>query len=128
MPNVIKQSGAQSATIGVDNVTGSASVADWAQLPKGKLKDLLNTKYGAFNTAVPPVFVPSFADFYNAYASAGGMTSLLAPDANPLSGATYMTEVGSFWELDGDGYPQLYSSNEDTLFQARISVSYSASE
>ena len=118
MANSLVQQGAQSATFVVPVVedpegdySGSLTVADWAGLPSGKCKSLLNKVY------------TTLASFFADYAAAGGMTVIAAVDVAAI------VNRDALWTLDEAGYPVLEDSAAGAeLWQARISVSYSASE
>lgn len=127
MANTISQSGAQSATITIPTVGapaafGTAGAADWAELPSGKLKDLLNQPYGA---GAP--FVPNFSTFFAAAADAGFSSVALTKNVAPATGAH--TDIVS-WDLDASGYPiaTVVTADPAAEFFLRIQVSYSASE
>jgi len=118
MANTLAQQGAQSATFVVPVVadpegdyTGSLTVVDWAGLPSGKCKALLNKSYG------------TLASFFDDYATSGAMTVMVAIDGAVVAGRS------AEWSLDGAGYPVLDNPTDAAAkWQARISVSYSASE
>ena len=114
-----KQAGAQSATFLVTVENANLGVAEWAALPTGKLKDLLNT---AYLTEAGDV---DNAAFVAAFATAGGLHT-------GMQIGTENTECG-IWSLKADApnkgspvYTVDVGEGADTV--VRISVSYSASE
>lgn len=116
MANALKQHGAQSATFVCYPVTvndqpqaGTLTAADWAQLPAGKLKDLLTTHY------------MTIGEFMDAYAAAGGSTVATLLDRSVMDRAT------DEWALNA-GYPELTINNGAYQFAVRVETSYSASE
>lgn len=126
-PNTIKQAGAQSVTIDVPAVFagdppvavafGTVGVLDWAQLPAGKLKNLLNKSYT----------VGGFGSFFDAAAEAGFTSQAMTKTVIGPAGAH--TDTVS-WTLDGEGYPTATVVTVDPFaeYQIRIQTAYSASE
>lgn len=118
------QSGAQSATFYVANALENSetlTTTEWEALPKGKLKDLLNTTYLTEAGDIDP------AAFVQAFATAGAF----------LTGNSYgttNTENGT-WTLSpgGEGEPAKGSPKLEVDWNQfgtviRIVTSYSASE
>lgn len=131
MANTLKQFGAQSATFTVPAfdtdegfIYGTLTVTDWAGLPKGKLKDLLNTPY----LTTDEVPVPDTEAFYTA-AAENALTEQLHYQTVTEDVVSAFSSTEGQWTLDEDGYPILQPvATGTTEYMARVSVSYSASE
>ena len=125
MANTLAQFGAQSATFVVPTVEGAFGYVgaevidgvntDWAALPSGKLKSLLNKSYA------------DFATFFSAAAAAGFFSVALTKLVPDLTSAH--TDIVS-WSLGGEGFPKATVVTLDPAaeYQIRIVASYSAAE
>lgn len=118
MANTLAQRGAQSATFTVPFIegeegdyNGTLTVTDWATLPKGKLRDLVNVTHA------------SITAFFTEAAAAGLSVNLLGVFGDAMEGSS-----GAQWALDGEGYPTLTCTGSTANWLYRIQTSYSASE
>lgn len=130
MANTLAQFGAQSATFvvpAVDEAFGFVGAevvdgvnTDWASLPSGKLKSLLNKTYlsGEFS---------DFPSFFAAAADAGLFSVALTKVGSPATSASGDTVS---WSLGAEGFPKATVVTDAPVneYQLRIVASYSASE
>lgn len=116
------QSGAQSATFLWTFSEFAQQYADWAALPNGKLKDILNRTY---LTAENLVDVDAF---WRSFGSAGGSTTSLGYLGPSIASPVWILSDGGFDEPP-KGTPTLRQTTpEGTKILVRVQVSYSASE
>jgi hypothetical protein len=126
MANELLHAGAQSATFkvpSVDDYFGLLTKTDWAKLPSGKLKRLLNKSYGEGNSE------PISTAFFDAFSAAGGTVQILGR----VTDSGVWTAIPAII-VDTDGYPVVTGGNttqagqETRTCYIHIQVGYSGSE